>query len=103
MATTPQISEPGPVKTVIKTVGGPVGSAINTGIGLIPGVGGLESAAHTTEQLVEDITSPKFWLRIGEGLVGIILIIVGLDHVFDVSGKAQSAAKKVGPLVAAVT
>lgn len=86
----PQFDIPGPVKVFIPGTreAGQAGSDIVHGV---TGAGhavvsGTEAIGKLSEKLVE----PQTWVRVGEVLVGTVLLIVGFDHLFgtDLTGKA---------------
>ena len=68
----------------------------------VPGAGavaGAISAASTVGGLISDITSRAFWMRVGEGALGVALIVVGLI-VFISTTEPGKDAIKVGETAA---
>lgn len=73
----------------------------------VPGTGALNNAANTTTNAVsslsafqqaitnflQDFTQENTWLRIGEGVIGIVLIAAGVSHLTGLSKVAATAAK----------
>lgn len=54
------------------------------------------SAAGTIGNIAELVTSTQFWLRLGEALLGVMLLILGLRAVTGGDGNPASVAKSVG-------
>ena len=58
------------------------------------GIEGIGKAGADTVKFFEKLLDPHFWVRVGEVLVGSILLIVGVDHMFntDFTNKAAKLA-----------
>jgi hypothetical protein len=65
--------------------------------GLVPGLGGLIKDAGT---FFSDLTSANFWLRLGEVVLGLILIAVGVAELTHAVPVATHIAKAVGSTAA---
>ena len=65
--------------------------------GLVPNLGGLIAKAGT---FFDDLTSKNFWLRVGEVVLGLILIAVGVAKLTHAIPIATKVAKTVGATAA---
>jgi len=65
--------------------------------GLVPNLGGLISDAGT---FFRDLTSANFWLRLGEVVLGLLLIAVGVAELTHAVPLATKVAAKVGSTAA---
>lgn len=79
---------PGPQQPFLKSLeslgGGPLGKGLpNPLSGIEEGV----NAVKTTGELIQALTEPKTWVRIGEGVVGLIIILSAM----------KTLSKKYGP------
>jgi hypothetical protein len=63
--------------------------------GLISASAATESAATAVPDFLSRLTSGSLWLRVGEVVLGIALIIVGLEKIsnLNVTGKLATAGK----------
>lgn len=74
------------VGAAVGAVGGPVTAVKDTATALKVGI--------------QAITNPNFWLRVGEFLLGLALMIVGAAHMSHAVNAAVKAAPAVGKVLA---
>jgi len=86
-----------PVTTPVQTAGAAV---INDATGPISTTAGLIGKAG---RFLDDLTSGAFWMRIAEVVAGLVLLAVGVDHLFKARPLAAvtRTAGKLAPLAMA--
>ena|SRR5581483_780092 len=65
--------------------GGTIGGAINT----------VDSTAQSAGQIATLLTSSDFWIRLGEGILGVLLLILGLRALTGGDGNPVTSARRV--------
>lgn len=55
----------------------------------VDNIGPRVPGLSTVEDLIRALGNPQTWVRVGEVLAGAILLIIGLDHMFDMGIEAN--------------
>jgi hypothetical protein len=87
----------------IASVGTFVGSSVPTAVAdaasgstLVKGTGAIENALTAIPDFISRLTSANLWERIGEVVLGLILVAVGVAHITHAVPLATKVAKTVG-------
>jgi hypothetical protein len=86
-----------------KTPPGITGSSSNPGQAVSNAAGAVSSAVSSASSIADLVTSGSFWLRVLEGVAGVVLLILGLRALSGGDGNpvtvTTNAAKKAGKTV----
>jgi hypothetical protein len=75
----------------------PIGSAVSSAAGTVAGA--VTGAVGGIANIAQLVTSTAFWLRIGEGLLGVLLLYLGLHALTGQSSSVGQQAKHVTRIV----
>jgi len=90
----------GAVSPALQKVASAGQGALNTGTNAITGTAALIGKAG---RFLDDLTSSAFWIRIAEVVAGLVLLAIGVNHLFASRplSAVAGAAGKVAPLAMA--